>query len=68
MEHLMAVQTLFPKGTTPDIRDASKVKYFAADKDKSLICWVFIKADIVFFCVYVKFHIIYFQISFYKVV
>ena len=38
MEHLMAVQTLFPKGTTPDIRDASKVKYFAADKGKSLIC------------------------------
>ena len=42
MEHLMAVQTLFPKGTTLDIRDASKVKYFAADKCKSLICIVFI--------------------------
>ena len=30
----MAVQTLFPKGAILDIRDASKVNYFAAGKGK----------------------------------
>ena len=56
----MAVQTLFSKGAILDIRGASKVNSFASDKDKSLICRVFLKADMTLFCVYVKFHIIYF--------
>ena len=64
----MAVQTSFPKGAILDIQDASKVNYFAADTGKSLICWIFIKADVVLSCMYVKFHIIYFQIIFYTVV
>ena len=67
-EHFMAVQTLFPKGAILDIRDASKVNYFAPDKGRSLTCRVFIKADMVLFCLYKKFHIIYFQIFFYTVV
>ena len=53
-EHLMAVQTSFPKGAILDTRDASKVN-FAADKGNSLMCRVFIKADMILFCVYVKF-------------
>ena len=52
----MAVQNSFPKSAILDIRDASKVNYFAADKGKSLICGVFIKAGMVLFCVYVKFY------------
>ena len=64
----MAVQNLFPKSAILDIRDASKVNYFAADKGKSLICGVFIKAGMVLFCVYVKFYITYFQMIFYTVV
>ena len=67
-EHLMAVQTSFLKGVILDIWDASKVNYFAADKGKTLICRVFIKADMVLFCVYVKSHIFYFQMIFYTVV
>ena len=64
----MAVQNSFPKSAILDIRDASKVNYFAADKGKSLICGVFTKAGMVLFCVYVKFHITYFQMIFYTVV
>ena len=64
----MAVQTPFPEGAIFDIRDVSKSNDFAADKNKSLIWRVFIKPDMVFFCVYVKFHIIYFQMIFYTVV
>ena len=67
-ERLMAVQNSFPKGAILDSRDASKANYFAADKDKSLICRVFIKADMVLFCVYAKFLIIYFQMIFYIVI
>ena len=66
-EHLMAVQTSFLKGVILDIWDASKVNYFAADKGKSLICKFFIKADILF-CLYLEFHVIYFQMVFYTVV
>ena len=51
----MAVQTSFLEGAILDIRNASKVNYFAADKGKSLNCRVFIKADMVLFCVYKKF-------------
>ena len=54
-EHLMAVQTLFPKGAILDIWDASKVNYFDADKGKIFICRAFIKTDMVLFCLYVKF-------------
>ena len=63
----MAVQNSFPKSAILDIRDASKVNYFAADKGKSLICRFFIKADILF-CLYLEFHVIYFQVVFYTVV
>ena len=67
-ERLMAVQTSFRKGAILDSRDASKAKYFAADKNKSLICRVFIKTDMALFCVYAKFLIIYFQMIFYTVI
>ena len=59
---------LFSKGAILDIWDAFKVNYFAVDKDKSLICRVFLKAGMVLFCMYVKFRIIYFQMVFYTVV
>ena len=66
-EHLVAVQTSFPKGAILDIWDTSKVNYFAADKGKSLICRVFIKPDMILLWVYVEFHMIYFQMIFYTV-
>ena len=44
-----------------------KVNYFAADKSKSLICRVFMKIEMILFCVYAEFHIIYFQMVFYTV-
>ena len=34
-EHLMVVQTSFHKGVILAIQEASKVNYFAADKNKS---------------------------------
>ena len=68
MEHLMAVQTSSPKGAILDIRDACEVNYFAADKFKSLICRVFVKAEMILFCVYAEFHIICFHLIFYTVV
>ena len=67
-KHLMVVQISFPKCVILNIHDASKINYFAADKGKSLICRVFIKADMILFCVYAEFHIIYFQMIFYTVV
>ena len=33
-----------------------KVNYFAADKGKSLICRIFIKAEMILFCVYAELH------------
>ena len=38
-----------------DIPDASKVNYFTVENGKSLICEVFIKADMAHFGEYVKF-------------
>ena len=35
-----------------------EVNYVAADADKSLICRIFIEAEMILFCVYVEFHII----------
>ena len=32
-EHFMALQTSFPIGSIPDMCEASKVNYFAADRD-----------------------------------
>ena len=37
MEHLMAVETLLPKGAILGMRDVSQ-NYFAADKGKNLTC------------------------------
>ena len=39
-----------------------KVTYFVADKDKGLICQISIEAEIILFCVYVKFWIILLRI------
>ena len=46
------------------MRDAMlfNVNYFAADEGKSLICRVFIETDMILFCVYTEFRIIYFRI------
>ena len=37
-----------------------KINYFAADEGKSLICTVFIKAEMILLRAYGEFHIIYF--------
>ena len=55
-------------GAIFDMRDASEVNYFAADKGWTLICRVFIKAEMILFCVYAEFYIICFQMIFYTVV
>ena len=39
-----------------------KVKYFAADSSKSLICRAFIKAKMILFCMYVEFCIMWLEI------
>ena len=42
-----------------------KVNYFAADNSKSLICRVFIKAEMILLYMYAKFNLkIYFQMIF----
>ena len=60
MEHDTEHLKKFQKGAILDIQDAFRVNYFAADKCKSLIGRVFTKADMILFCVYVEFHIMYF--------
>ena len=44
-----------------------KVNYFAADEGESLICRVFMKAEMVLLCVYAEFQLIYFQMISYTV-
>ena len=70
-EHLMAVETSFSKGAILDVWDASypmlQVNHFDADKDESLICRVFIKAEMILLFVYVELHTIYFGVIFYTV-
>ena len=53
----MVVETLLPTGIILDIWDTSYSNYFAADKNKSLTCRVFIEAEMILLCVYVEFHI-----------
>ena len=44
-----------------------KVNHFATAKGKSLLCKIFIKAEMIRLHMYAKFHIIRFQIIFYTV-
>ena len=50
-EHLIELETSFPKGAMLDMLDVSYAR-------------VFIKADMILLCVYAKFRIIYFQMIF----
>ena len=64
----MEAEALFPKGAIFDTWD---VNYFAADEGKSLICRIkimkmkikIIKAEMILLCMYVVFHVTYFQTS-----
>ena len=60
--HLIEVANSLPEGAVLDM--CVKLNYFAADKGKSLISRFFIKAEMILFCVYAVFRIIYLKMIF----
>ena len=58
----MAVEILFPRGSILDMQDILKLNYFAENKGKCLIFRVFIKAEIILFCMCAEFPVIQLRI------